>query len=64
LSLEFARKNPKFEAKPLASTASVQIVGSTALVRHRSPNETSIDLFHYTRGHWHAWYSQHTAIGD
>lgn len=63
LSLEFARKNPNFEAKPLAPSSTIQIVGTTALVRHRSETETSIDLFHYAHGQWHAWYSQHTAIG-
>jgi Domain of unknown function (DUF4440) len=64
--LDFARgyaaKHPGQHATPLGPTSTVQLIGTTALVRHRAPSELSMDLFEFRRGAWIALYSQHTAI--
>lgn len=58
----YAAKNPGKHADPLPATSTIQLIGATALVRHHSVRDTSIDLFRFDKGRWRAVYSQHTAI--
>ena len=44
----------------LRSSAVVLDEGDTAIVRHDSADERSVDVFYFRDGRWHAWYSQHT----
>ena len=62
LAKAYAEKHPGEHAQPLPATSTVQLIGVTALVRHHSPADISIDLFSFENGRWHARYSQHTAI--
>lgn len=49
---------------------SVRVRGTTAIVTYQTPHaavsaarwvrERSVDVFYYSLGAWHAWYSQHT----
>ena len=47
---------------PLPPSSTIQLIGTTALVRHHGEHETSMDLFSFEGGRWRAVYSQHTAI--
>jgi hypothetical protein len=58
----YAAKHPGEHAQPLPATSTVQLIGATALVRHHSASDVSIDLFSFENGRWRARYSQHTAI--
>jgi hypothetical protein len=31
-------------------------------VQHRNSGDTSVDVFYFRDGRWHAWYSQHTRL--
>jgi hypothetical protein len=58
----YATKHPGEHADKLPSTSMIRVIGKTAVVQHRGKTETSVDVFYYSEGRWHAWYSQHTAI--
>lgn len=58
----YAAQHPGQHADPLSATSTVQIFGTTALVRHHGAADTSMDLFAFEHGAWRAKYSQHTAI--
>jgi hypothetical protein len=45
-------------------TSTIDIKGSTAVVRHRSADDASVDVFYLAAGRWRAWYSQHTRIAS
>lgn len=62
IAKSYAAKHPGEHATPLPATSTVQLIGATALVRHHSATDVSIDLFSFENGRWHARYSQHTAI--
>jgi hypothetical protein len=62
IAMAYAAKHPGEHATPLPATSTVQLMGATALVRHHSPADVSIDLFSFEKGRWRARYSQHTAI--
>lgn len=38
------------------------VAGNTGIVTSDSGGQRSVDVFYYTGGQWHAWYSQHTTI--
>ncbi len=58
----YAVKHPGEHADKLPSTSTIRVIGKTAVVQHRGKTETSVDVFYYSEGRWHAWYSQHTTI--
>jgi hypothetical protein len=58
----YAKEHPGGHAKPLASTSTIRVIGEAAVVRHRGESDTSVDVFYFRDGHWHAWYSQHTKL--
>jgi hypothetical protein len=62
IARSYAAKHPGEHAPPVPATSTVQLMGATALVRHHSPTDVSIDLFSFEHGKWTARYSQHTAI--
>jgi len=45
--------------KPLSR---IDLRGDTAIVSFTGKDETSVDVFYWRDGAWHAWYSQHTAV--
>lgn len=57
----FASQHPGTPAQPLSPTSTISIKGNSAVVTHHGDKETSVDVFYYSQGSWHAWYSQHTA---
>lgn len=57
----FAQQHPDTPVQPLPPTSTISIKGDTAVVTHHGDKETSVDVFYYSQGRWHAWYSQHTA---
>ena len=61
LARAYAAKHPGEHAMPLAANSQVRVMGKSALVLHRSPNEVSVDVFYHDGQNWRAWYSQHTA---
>lgn len=61
LARAYAAEHPGEHALPLAASSQVRVMGKSALVLHRSPNEVSVDVFHHDGQNWRAWYSQHTA---
>ena len=56
----FAEQHPNTPVQPLPPTSTISIKGDTAVVTHHGEKETSVDVFYYRQGRWHAWYSQHT----
>ncbi len=58
----YAAEHPGATPSPPSPDMNVRVEGDTGLVRHASASELSVDVFHYERGHWRAWHSQHTAI--
>jgi hypothetical protein len=57
----FAEQHPNTPVQPLPPTSTISIKGDSAVVTHHGEKETSVDVFYYSQGKWHAWYSQHTA---
>lgn len=57
----FAEQHPDTPAQPLPPTSTISIKDNSAVVTHHGDKETSVDVFYYSQGRWHAWYSQHTA---
>lgn len=45
---------------PLSPTSTIRVIGDAAIVRHHGDNDTSVDVFYFRDGRWHAWYSQHS----
>jgi ketosteroid isomerase-like protein len=62
VSAAYAKAHPGATPGTPSSTSAVHLIGNTALVRHASPTETSVDVLYFQDGGWHAWYSQHTKI--
>lgn len=60
LARNYAAAHPGEHAKPLASTSTIRVVGNAAVVQHHGDSDTSVDVFYFRNGHWHAWYSQHS----
>ena len=62
LAQDFAKAHPGQHASPLAPTSSIRVIGNAAVVQHRNSADTSVDVFYFRDGRWHAWYSQHTRL--
>jgi hypothetical protein len=63
LAHDFAKAHPGQHGQPLAATSTIRVIGDAAVVQHRGTQETSVDVFYFHDGRWHAWYSQHTRRG-
>lgn len=59
---EYAKAHPGHHAQPLPPTSTIRVIGDAAVVQHHSPQATSVDVFYFRDGQWHAWYSQHTQV--
>lgn len=57
----FAKEHPSAPIQLLPPTSTISIKGDSAVVIHHGDREISVDVFYYSQGRWHAWYSQHTA---
>jgi len=64
LANAYAKAHPGEHAKPLPPTSTIRVIGNAAVVQHQNPGDTSVDVFYFRDGRWHAWYSQHTKISD
>lgn len=53
--------NPSKDAPP-ENNATIVIHGNAAISTASSGGDTSVDVFYYESGRWHAWYSQHTPV--
>jgi hypothetical protein len=42
------------------SDVAIVVHGNAAIAMASSDTDTSLDVFYYEGGRWHAWYSQHT----
>ena len=62
LAVDYAKAHPGQHASPLAPTSTIRVIGNAAVVQHRNTADTSVDVFYFREGHWHAWYSQHTRL--
>jgi hypothetical protein len=63
LAHDFAKAHPGQHGQPLAATSTIRVLGDAAVVQHHGPQDTSVDVFYFRDGRWHAWYSQHTRSG-
>jgi hypothetical protein len=59
---EYAKAHPGQHAKPLPPTSTIRVIGNAAVVQHHSAQASSVDVFYFRDGRWHAWYSQHTMV--
>ena len=64
LASNYAKAHPGEHATPLPSTSTIRVIGNAAVVQHHNASDTSVDVFYFRDGHWYAWYSQHTKIGE
>lgn len=64
LASAYAKAHPGEHAKPLPATSTIRVIGDAAVVQHHNASDTSVDVFYFKDGRWHAWYSQHTKISD
>jgi hypothetical protein len=64
LATNYAKTHPGEHAKPLPATSTIRVIGNAAVVQHHNSGDTSVDVFYFRDGRWHAWYSQHTRITD
>lgn len=60
---DYAKAHPGQHGQPLASTSTIRVAGNAAVVQHHGAQDTSVDVFYFRDGRWHAWYSQHTRLG-
>jgi hypothetical protein len=58
----FAAEHPNTPASPLSPSSTISVKDNAAVVTHHSAKDVSVDVFFYSQGAWHAWYSQHTAL--
>ena len=64
LATTYAKTHTGEHAKPLSTTSTIRVIGNAAVVQHHNASDTSVDVFYFRDGRWHAWYSQHTKIGE
>ena len=48
--------------QPPAHPATIVVRDNAAVVTDSGSGDTSVDVFYYADGRWHAWYSQHTPV--
>jgi hypothetical protein len=60
--IALAKKISASPPKPMQPLPPAHIVvhGDAAVVTNSSGGDTSVDVFYWQGGRWHAWYSQHT----
>ena len=59
---KYGTAHPGEHGNPLPPTSTIRVVGNAAVVQHHGTTETSVDVFYFRDGQWHAWYSQHTKL--
>ena len=62
LARNYAKAHPGEHATPLSPTSTIRVIGNAALVQHHGAQDTSVDVFYFRDGRWHAWYSQHSRL--
>jgi len=62
LAVDYAKAHPGQHASPLAPSSTIRVIGNAGVVQHRNGADTSVDVFYFRDGGWHAWYSQHTRL--
>jgi hypothetical protein len=62
IARRYAAAHPGEHAKPLAATSTIRVIGNAAVVQHHGDTDTSVDVFYFRDGQWHAWYSQHSKL--
>jgi hypothetical protein len=62
--IALAKKIAASQPKPMRPLPPARIVvrGDAAVVTNSSGGDTSVDVFYWRGGRWHAWYSQHTPV--
>jgi hypothetical protein len=60
LSKKIAEK--KMTPQPPEHPATIVVRDGAAVVTDSAGGDTSVDVFYYAGGRWHAWYSQHTPV--
>ena len=60
LSKKVAEK--KMTPQPPEHPATIVVRDNAAVVTDSGSGDTSVDVFYYAGGRWHAWYSQHTPV--
>ena len=60
LSKKVAEK--KMTPQPPDHPATIVVRENAAVVTDSASGDTSVDVFYYADGRWHAWYSQHTPV--
>jgi hypothetical protein len=62
--IALARKIAAMPSRPAATAphSKITVLGDAAIVVDMQPEQVAVDVFHYSDGVWHAWYSQHTAV--
>jgi hypothetical protein len=60
LSKKLAEK--KMTPPPPDHPATIVVHDNAAVVTDSASGDTSVDVFYYADGRWHAWYSQHTPV--
>jgi hypothetical protein len=48
--------------QPPGHPATIVVRDDAAVVTDSGSGDTSVDVFYYAGGRWHAWYSQHTPV--
>lgn len=52
----------KMSPQPPEHPANIVVRDNAAVVTDSASGDTSVDVFYYADGRWHAWYSQHTPV--
>jgi hypothetical protein len=52
----------KMSPQPPDHPAQIVVRDNAAIVTDSTSGDTSVDVFYYADGRWHAWYSQHTPV--
>ena len=52
----------KMAPQPPEHPATILVRDNAAVVTDSGSGDTSVDVFYYADGRWHAWYSQHTPV--
>ena len=60
LSKKVAEKH--MAPQPPEHPANIVVRDNAAVVTDSATGDTSVDVFYYAGGRWHAWYSQHTPV--
>jgi hypothetical protein len=52
----------RMSPQPPDHPAQIVVRDDAAIVTDSTSGDTSVDVFYYADGRWHAWYSQHTPV--